>query len=208
MARKTDRNFLADFAALDIEYLPEKGPEVSSDIQMVYVMGNVAPAAAGAAALVPGYTEPAPINASYGVTHLVGAVAAERTRLELLALATGGGLWVYSISNLANLAMQVKVFTIAALTGLATQILPTAANTSAFGSGAAATAIIEFGTSLVAAPANALGIDIANAGTDDPAQLTGYGTGPIYIGPGRVIVVQLVTANVGAEMQIQWREVA
>jgi len=208
MARKTDRNFLADFAALDIEYLPEKGPEVSRDIQMVYVMGNVAPAAVGAAGLVPGYTEPSTINVSYGVSFLVGAVAAERTRLELLAVATGGGLWVYSISNLANLAMQVTVFTIGALTGLATQILPTAANSSAFGAGAAATAIIDFGTSLVAAPATALGVDISNAGTDDPAQLTGNGTGPIYIGPGRVLVVQLVATNIGAQMQIQWREVA
>lgn len=40
MARKTDRNFLVPFEALDIEYLPTKGPEVSDDIQMVYVMGD------------------------------------------------------------------------------------------------------------------------------------------------------------------------
>ena len=46
MARRTDRNFIADFATLEIEYLPEKGPDVSKDIQMVYVMGNVAPAGA------------------------------------------------------------------------------------------------------------------------------------------------------------------
>jgi len=46
MARKTDRNFLADFATLDIEYLPVKGPKVSDDIQMVYVMGDVSTPAA------------------------------------------------------------------------------------------------------------------------------------------------------------------
>ena len=50
MPRKTFRNFLVDFATLDIEYLPRKGPKVSDDIQMVYIMGDVTPAAAQAVA--------------------------------------------------------------------------------------------------------------------------------------------------------------
>lgn len=208
MARKTDRNFLVDFAALDIEYLPEKGPEVSSDIQMVYVMGNVVPAAAGAAAFAPGWATPDPIPRSYGVRVTATAVVGERARFELLAVAGGGGLWVYQVSNPDNVATNADVFTLGALSGLGTTLLPTAANATAYGDGGAATAIVEFGASAGAAPASAMEFDFSNSGTDDPAIFNGYGATQIFIGPGRVFVVQLSATNTQISFVVQWREIA
>jgi len=199
MARKTDRNFLADFAALEIEYLPEKGPEVSRDIQMVYVMGNVAPATA----FLPGWDLPDPIPISYSVTANIGVVAGERGRVELLASATGNGLWVMQVTGVSALE-DARFFTIAALTGLAVSINPTAANSSAFGSGADATAVIDFGTSLVAAPATAWR---ANIGSNTNARTNvGVGSGPIYIAAGRVFVCQHESIGNAMTLGVQWRE--
>jgi len=200
MARKTDRNFLVDFAALDIEYLPEKGPEVSSDIQMVYVMGNVAPAAA----FEPGWDLPSPIPISYSTSANIGVVAGERGRVELLAAAGGRGLWVMQVTGVSALE-DVVFFTIGALTGLAVSINPTAANSSAFGTGADATAVIDFGTSLVAAPATAWR---SNIGSNTNARTNvGVGSGPIYIAAGRVFVCQMVAIANAITLGIQWREV-
>jgi len=207
MPRKTDRNFLADFQTLDIEYLPEKGPEVSSDIQMVYVMGNVAPAAAGAAGFVPGWATPDPILVEYGINTFTNAVAAERTRIEILAIATGGGIWITGIDSPTSSAVDCVMFTIPALTGLAATITPTAANSSAYGSGAAATAIVEHGTSLIAAPGTAERHDIGEGTSGRPEGFSGDGLTPIYIGAGRVFVVQLVFVNVGEFLGLKWREI-
>jgi len=205
MARKTDRNFLADFNTLEIEYLPEKGPEVSSDIQMVYVMGNVAPAAA---TFIPGWTAPNPIPIEYSFNLLLLPVAAEFIRLELLALATGGGLYISAISDPTPGANGVNVWTLPAFTGLATRHLPTAANSSAWGTGAAATAIIDTGTSAVAPPATSEFLDISMNASARPEQFTGDGLTPVYIGPGRVFVMQHNVATAGEQFGISWREIA
>lgn len=203
MARKTDRNFIADFASLDIEYLPSKGPEVSDGIQMVYVMGNVVPAAA-AAAFVPGWDLPDPIPISYSTTANVGATVGEFGRMELIAAAGGNGLWIMQVTSVSAL-QAVHFFTIAAATGLATSIAPTPANSSAFGTGANATAVIDFGTSAAAAPLNAWE---ANIGSNTNARTNvGVGSGPIYIAAGRVFVCQKVGSNSLITLGAQWREV-
>ncbi len=203
MARKTDRNFLADFQTLDIEYLPEKGPEVSSDIQMVYVMGNVAPAAAAGAGFTPGYGLPDPIPIDYGVVVFQGLTAGERTRFELIASAGGNGLWVIGILGTSTL-VQMERWTIAAATGLANRVLPDATNSSTFGTGAAATAIFDHGTSAVLAPIHAW---VGNTGSNTSARGNIQTNGPIYIAAGRVFVGQLTSVAVSATFGVQWREV-
>jgi len=210
MARKTGRNFLVDFATLEIEYLPQKGPKVSDDIQMVYVMGNVAPAAPAGGGFFPGYNTPDPAVRSFGVLVTVTAVAAQRSRIELLAPAGGGGIWIYSIHNTDNTSAGCNIFTLGALSGLASTLNPTAANSSSFGDGGAAGVIIEFGNDAVLAPTRALRLDIANAGTDNPYVFTGSGakSGGIFVGPGRVFVVQHGTVNTQIGFNVQWTEVA
>jgi len=207
MARKTDRNFIADFATLDIEYLPEKGPEVSSDIQMVYIMGDVTGAAVAVSSFVPGWNTPSPVSNDYTCTAFQGAVGGQRNRVELLALATGGGIWITAIENPDSSIQDYEMFTIAALSGLGTTILPTAANSSAYGTGSDATAIFEIGTSLTAAPANAERHDIGEGSSGRPEGLTGDGLTPIFIGAGRVFVVQNFSAGFGGTVGIHWREI-
>ena len=202
--RKTDRNFLVDFAALDIEYLPQKGPKVFDDIQMVYVMGTVAPAAAAGGGFTPGYGTPDPILVQYGVQFFENAVVGEKARIELLAIATGGGLWIDMMTG-SGAQLDSEFFSIAALSGLGTTLLPTAANSSAFGTGAAATAILDHGTSVVAAPANAWR---GKTGQNANNHLTPYDTHfPIYIAAGRVFVVQEFTANLGVTWGLVWQEI-
>jgi len=201
MPRKTDRNFLADFQTLDIEYLPEKGPEVSSDIQMVYVMGNVAPAAA-VATFTPGYSVPVPVLNHYWARTTSPATVGEFGRRELISLATGNGIWfVGAISGVSNIDMNV--FTIAAETGLATRLLPTAANATAFGSGADATAILDSGTIVGAAGADRFLLNIGEASAARSSYLL---QPPMYVSPGRVLVLQAFVANLFTDFSMSWIE--
>jgi len=205
MARKTDRNFLADFAALDIEYLPEKGPEVSSDIQMVYVMGDVTPAAAAAGGFTPGFQTPNPILAEYAVAVTLGAVAGQNGVIELLAVAGGGGIWVDFILGTTT-AVNFNLFSIAALSGLANRILPTAANSSAFGDGRDATAIFDHGNIVRVVPVNTWRSSTGAGATSHASLYEAHNA--LWIGPGRVFVAQMFTANLAATaVGLKWREI-
>jgi len=204
MARKTDRNFLADFNTLEIEYLPEKGPEVSSDIQMVYVMGNVAPAGATGQAFVPGYAAPVPVLRHYAAQFFQGPVVGENARIELLALATGGGIWISQVTG-SPTQIDTQMFTIAALSGLATTLLPTAANSSAFGDGSDATAVIERGTNAVAPPVNVYRGRTGNNANNWATLMTSQF--PVYISPGRVFVARAFIANLGVTWGLEWQEI-
>ncbi len=204
MARKTDRNFLADFETLDIEYLPEKGPEVSSDIQMVYVMGNVAPAGATGQAFIPGFAAPVPILRHYGVSFFQGPVVGEFARMEILALATGGGIWISQITG-TNTQIDTLIFSVAALSGLATTLNPTSANSSAFGEGLDATAVIERGTSAVAGPTNVWRMKTGTNANNWASQMTSHF--PVYIAPGRVFVARAFVANTGFTWGFEWQEI-
>jgi len=181
MARRSFRNFIAEFSRLGIEYLPAKGPEVSDDIQMVQVIGD-------------------PILAQYGCMAFVTAVVGERGRAELTA--GGNGLWLDGIFSASNSAEQ-HLFTLAASTGLANRVLPTAANSSAFGDGRAAAAIFDFGASPTGAPAQALRPNVGNASRMGANLLRQ----PIHIAAGRVLVTQEVAANLNAWVGLLWREI-
>lgn len=208
MARITNRNFLADFATLDIEYGPDqRGPDVSNDIQMVYIMGDVTGGAVAVSAFTPPWDEPPTIRNQYGFHTFVGNVAAQRGRLEILALAAGGGIWITSVYSITNGIVDVQFFTLGAFTGLGTTVTPTAANSAAYGSGAAATAIIEHGTSLATAPLNAERHDIGEGTQGAGEFLTGNGLAGVYIGPGRVFVMQHFTVNVPEFFGLNWIEI-
>ncbi len=181
MARRSFRNFVAEFRRLGIEYLPAKGPEVSDDIQMVQVIAD-------------------PILAQYGCMAFVTAVVGERGRAELTA--GGNGLWLQGVFSASNSAEQ-HLFTIGAATGLGTTVNPTAANSSAFGDGRAALAIFEHGTSPTANPANALRPNVGNASRMGANLLRQ----PIFVAAGRVLVTQEVTLNLNAWVGFLWREI-
>jgi len=202
MPRKTDRNLIADFATLGIEYLPNKGPEVSDDIQMVYIMGDVTGAGLAVSTFVPGFTEPNPINREYGIDIDISATVGENATVEILALATGGGIWVTPITSNSN--NTGHVWTIAALSGLGTTLNPTAANSSAFGAGLAATAVVEFGTQVSADPVNAM---LYNMGGGQFGWAPNLILRPFYLGPGRVMVYESNSANAALDMGFLWREV-
>ncbi len=196
MARKTARNFLADFAALDIEYLPGKGPEVSDDIQMVYGMGDVN-------RVIPGWTRPDPVLTEYGVFFFQGPVVAERGRIELLAPPGGGGIWIEMMLG-TNTIIDTVFFSLNALSGLATTLNPTSANSGTFGDGVDATVVVERGTTATVAPANAW-----RGGTGPNASAWGgprASHSPIYLSPGRVFVAQAFQLNLGLNWGVVWRE--
>lgn len=181
MPRKSFRNFIAEFSRLGIEYLPAKGPEVSDDIQMVQVIGD-------------------PMLAEYGCMAFVTAVVGERGRAELIV--GGSGLWLQGVFSASNSAEQ-HLFTIPAATGLANRVNPTAANSSAFGTGSAALAIFDHGASPTGPPANALRPNVGNASRMGANLLSQ----PIFVAAGRVLVTQEVTLNLNAWVGLLWREI-
>ncbi len=90
MARITTRNFLADFATLGIEYGPDqKGPDISQDVQMVYLMGDVTTAATAAVGSKTEVAGRASLVAA-GTGAFVGAVAGNRAIIELEVVNAGG----------------------------------------------------------------------------------------------------------------------
>lgn len=210
MARITNRNFLPGFQDLEIEYGPDqRGPDVSDDIQMVYLMGDATPdPAISVASFVPGWSLPDPIPIEYAAQILIFNVVAQFTRLELIASAGGNGLWVYSLhtDNAGN--NNIFIWSNAAASGLATTINPTAANSSAWGAGVAATAVLDAGNTATVAPTNAMYVDMSISSVSGrPEAFTG-GFEPIYISAGRVFVMQTIATNKAMEIGVSWREVA
>jgi len=201
--RISRRNLLAAMAQLEIDER-EKGPNVHDNIQMVYIMGDTTAAAVGGQAFVPGYAAPVPILRHYGVNFFQGPVVGENARFEILALATGGGIWISQITG-TNTQIDTQVFTIAALSGLATTLNPTSANSTAFGEGLDATAVIERGTSAAAAPANVYRMRTGTNANNWASQMTSKF--PTYIAPGRVFVARAFVANTGFTWGVEWQEI-
>jgi len=186
----------------------KRQPRFSDDIQLTSIVQDLIPRGGGVGGgFVPGWQEPVPVLVQFGFHRFQSQVAAERTRLEILALATGGGIWITSIYSSQTQVVSAQMFTIPALTGLANRTLPTAANASAYGTGAAATAIVDMGTSAISSPASAERHNIGKGTQDEPAYFTGNGTSPTYIGPGRVFVIQLFTVNVPEFLGLNWIEI-
>jgi len=181
----------------------KKQPRFSDDIQLVSIAQDLIPrGGGGGSGFVPGYfVQDTPV-AEFGVDVAIAALAAEAARVELLPIATGNGAWV--IVNTSESNMASNIWTIAAFSGLGTTLLPTAANSSSFGTGGAATAIFEFGTAVKDSPANALRINPGNSQVGWSQNLT---LRPIWVGPGRVFVFQSTANNAQADIGLWWREI-
>lgn len=200
MARKTDRNFLVPFASLDIEYLPAKGPEVSDDIQMVYVLGD----ATTPASTVFGtglQSLPVPEDAAVtAVSRLIAATVGERATMELVVAAGISGCWVSPMASGSQ--VPFKVWTIEAASGLGTTIVPTVANSTIFGLGTLPASTVDFGTQVSASPVSSWQLRLGQ----DAGNIL-YGP-TIFMGPGRVLVIEREFENVAAICGFIWRELA
>jgi len=203
MARKTDRNFIADFAALDVEYLPTKGPEVSDDIQMVYVMGNVAPAGVSFNRFL-GIAPP--IVPQYGILR-AGASTGGQGSVGMLTIG-GFGIWLLAI-NVGNspAAFQWDIWTTATrpvLSVVSVDIDPiTPLNATSF-TGLNSTCTYQTGSNALFAPTNrwrGQGGSQGNAFTGEyPMREV------VYVAPGRTLIVQTIQLADASLHGFWWRE--
>jgi len=185
----------------------KKRPRYSDDIQLTSIVQDLIPRGGGVGGgFTPGWQNPVPVLVQHAVRIFQSQVAGERTRFEMQALATGGGLWITGVFTATNAAIA-HFFTTGSLLGGFTTFVPTEANSSAYGDGVAPTAVLQTGTTLVPAPGQAERYDYG----DGPGKLTPDrfigNTGYRYIGPGRVFVVQLNTANVPEFFGVDWIEI-
>lgn len=182
----------------------KRQPRLSDDVQLVSIVQDLIPrGGGGAAGWVVGYEAPTPAVAEFGARFAIAAVAAEVATVAILAVGTGGGIWVMPAT--AENTMSARLYTQAALPGLGSTLNATAANATSFGAGGAATAIVEFGTQVSADPANAMGI---NPGATRVGGQQNLVLQPIFIGPGRVFMYESTAANAQADQVLTWREVA
>jgi len=203
MARKTDRNFLADFETLEIEYLPEKGPEVSSDIQMVYVMGNVAPAGAAAAAVQGSITElearQTLVAAGFGV--FIGAVAGNVVLVEL-EVVNAGGIIIDGVGCFVNDGVDRNAYFWTQ--GVANVIVGPVARAPGYEESPGAGAP-------VAAVGNLISGSLLNANV--PANTSRFttrveGMQGLFVRSGQFIAVAMSSIALNATPSIRWRELA
>ena len=187
MPRKTDRNFVADFETLGIEYLPTKGPEVSDDIQMVYQMGNVAG--------VPAFTTAVHLGAGAFEGAVVGAHA-----ILQIECRNPGGLVVEAASVQVTDASLARVlcWTRAAgeaITGPATINL-TDANSGIHTGPAAPLSVLISGT----VPNAALPFFAYRWVSNE------LGLGGVFVGNGGFLMLVNGSQNLNSNMAIRWRE--
>jgi len=203
MSRKTDRNFLADFAALDIEYLPQKGPKISDDVQMVYVMGNVAPAGVSFNRFL-GIAPP--ILPQYGILR-AGSGTAGQGSVGMLTVGPFG-IWLIAI-NVGNspATFQWDLWTTdvrPVLSVINADIDPiTPLNATAF-SGLNSTCTYQTGSNALFSPTNrwrGQGGNVGNAFTGEyPMREV------VYVAPGRTLIMQNIVLNNAALHGFWWRE--
>jgi len=205
MSRKTGRNFLADFAALAIEYLPGKGPKVSDDIQMVYNMGNAAsiPSAVGFnrfLAIAP------PIIPQYGILR-AGASTAGQGSVGMLTIGPFG-IWLLAI-NVGNApgAFQWDIWTTAVrpvLDTLSVDIDPITPDNATSFTGLNSTCTYQTGSNVLFAPTNrwrGQGGNVGNAFTGEyPMREV------VYVAPGRTLIVQTIQTGDASLHGFWWRE--
>jgi len=199
MARKTDRNFLADFATLNIEYLPEKGPEVSNDVQMVYVMGDVSAQAAPGAPNM-GATLGVPVDqATTVVMDFISGVAAEQCTAQLLVDPGLAGAWVSPLASGSEVPMLVWID--AAPDAGLTVVTPTLANSVVFGVGTLPVSQVHIGTAAQTVPTFAW-----QARMSQESGIILY-RDLIFVGPNRTIKVAREGNNIAAILGMLWREI-
>jgi len=199
MARKTDRNFLADFQTLDIEYLPMKGPEVSDDVQMVYVMGDVsAQAAAGAPNM--GATLGVPVDQPTTVVmDFISGVAAEQCTAQLVVAAGIQGAWASPLASGSEVPMLVWID--ATPDAGLTVVTPSLTNSVVFGVGTLPASVVHIGTAAQTVPQFAW-----QARMSQESGIILY-RDLIFIGPGRTLKVAREGNNIAAILGMLWREI-
>jgi len=201
MPRKTDRNFLADFAELEIEYLPQKGPSVSDGIQMVYVMGDVSAQAAPGAPNM-GVTLGVPVDQPVTVVmDFITAVAAQNSMCELTVAAGLQGAWVSPLASGSEVPMLVYMLETATAGAGLTTVTPTLANSVVFGVGTLPISQVKIGTAIPTIPTFAW-----QARMSQESGIILY-RDLIFVGPGRTIGVAREGFNIAAILGMLWREI-
>jgi len=184
MARSSQRNFLTLFRAVDIDDA-ERGPEVSEDIQLVYVADDLRQSSyiyAGS-----GGTEPAAI----GEHGIVSLECLTRRGLEVLQLTMNILIPAFG----TTLRVWTSGVQPVGITG-ATPILTALRTTGLQGLPAAPESIATRGTLATAAiPVDAFRM-LDNSGF----------SGPFFINQGQHFNVLLETANTAVDLGIMWRE--
>jgi len=186
MSRSNLRNLFGVLRELGIGPEPER-PRISDDIQLTTQLQGFS---------VPMQIPPraTPI---YACEKLIGSAGFQNHgKCEMLVDPLGAGSWILPIALTGGV---YNLWTIAAQTGLQERILPTAANSSAFGNGQPARNICDFGTSVADAPTNswAFSPETFDFVISLPA---------IFIGPGRVIKWQFGKDNQAVRLGFLWHE--
>jgi len=200
MARITNRNFLADFATLQVEYGPDqKGPDVSQDIQMVYLMGDVTTAAVAAVGSKTEVAGRAALVAA-GTGAFIGAVAGNRAIIELEVVNPGGividgaGMFFFGGSD-RNALVWIQN---SANTIVTPVVRPPAYEESPGDDVVAPVGIITTGT-------------ITNANTPtDVASFGSRGDGlqDLFIRTGQFLACANTSLNFATTVSMRWRELA
>ncbi len=121
--------------------------------------------------------------------------AGQFARAELVV--GGQGIWLYGVR--LTITTGYRLWTEAARTGLAATVLPTAANSTAFGDGRPSLCQVDHGTDAAAAPLTAMVID--------STLVDMYHFGPVFVAPGRVVSLRANNNNVIRELGFFWREI-
>jgi len=194
--RISRRNLLAAMEQLEIDER-DKGPAVSDDVQMVYMLGDTTSGSAFGTGLQALPEPPDDVVVAASVT--IGAVAVQEGTIELIVPNTIRGVWASPTFN--GGASTFKCWTLAAPQGLASTL--DLATASIFGSGRAPLCQMDFGTVVPSDPAGSWDIRI---GDDQGHNGVLYPWG-IWIAAGRVLVFQRDAGNVLVQVGFIWREV-
>jgi len=206
MARITNRNFLTDFQTLEIEYGPDqKGPDVSDDIQMVHIMGDVTGGAGGSSGIPFNYENQIPTT--IGNVYEVSTLEAGPLRPVVELVAGGRGIWLLAVLHSTATAANLGWWTLPAarIPALTRSFTPTQANSICYGDGGDSLSTFNVGDAAEDIPAD-VPLRIALIAVNGGSGQFIYNRG-IFINPGQVVTQMRIGSNTDFPMGFRWRDI-